>query len=409
MDVFLARQPIFDTRRNAYGYEILYRSGYSNCFSGADADEATSKVIVDTFQTFGINTLTNGKPVFINFSERLIKEQVATLFSKDSLVIEILESVVPDDIILEKCQSLKRMGYTLALDDFVYKPETVVLLKYADIVKIDFLNTGRNEIERTVKLLKNTKVRLLAEKVESNEDFEYAKKLGFSLFQGFFFSKPEVMSSSRISPLKVNYLELMRKVNQAEINFDELAKIISKDLALTYNLLKLVNSAAFGLRSRITSVKHAIVIIGEKDIRKWVTLIALIGLGDDKPDELVRLSLIRARFAELISLLTPLKGRSNDLFLTGLFSLLDVVLNRPLSDILKDINTPEEVQDALLNKSGSYGQIYKLMNLYEKGQWEGIEILARMLEIDFRDLVDAYLNALKWYNLVTQDIHTTSA
>lgn len=406
MDIFLARQPIFNTKQNAYAYEILYRSGYINSFSGIEADEASSKVIIDTFQTFGIKNLTNGKPAFINFSENLIKEQIATLFPNDILVVEVLETVNPDENIIEKCKSLKKWGYTIALDDFVYKPEYEALLDFADIIKIDFVNSKRADIEKIITSLKNRHIVFLAEKVETHEEFEYAKRLGFTLFQGFFFSRPEILTTSRLSPLKVNYLQLVSKVNQVEINFDEIAEIISRDLSLTYNLLMLVNSAAFGLRKKINFVKQAIVIIGEKNIRKWVTLIALIGMGEDKPDEVVRLSLIRARFAELISHITKFKNRSDDLFLTGLFSLLDVILDRPLSETLNDVNAPHDVRDALLNKSGEFGSIYKIILLYEKGQWEDIRAHADLLNIDHREVIDAYINALLWYNKLTQDMQT---
>lgn len=406
MDVFLARQPIFNSSQNAHAYEILYRSGYTNSFSGVEADEASSKVIIDTFQSFGIKNLTSGKPAFINFSENLIKEQIAMLFPNDTLVIEVLETVNPDESIIEKCKLLKKRGYTIALDDFVYKPEYEALIDFADIIKIDFIVSSRSEIEKTVSRLKNRPLVFLAEKVETHEEFEYAKKLGFSLFQGFFFSRPEILTTSRLSPLKANYLQLVSKVNQLEINFDEIAVIISRDLSLTYNLLRLVNSAAFGLRKKINSVKHAIVIIGEKDIKKWVTLIALIGMGQDKPDEVVRLSLIRARFAELISQMTKYKNRSDDLFLTGLFSLLDVVLNKPLSEILKDVNAPQDVKNALLNKSGDFGSIYKIILFYEKGLWENFKTQTDLLNIDYREVIDAYLNALLWYNKLTQDMQT---
>ena len=402
MDVFLARQPIFDTKKNAYAYEILYRNGYVNSFPGIEADEASSKVIIDTFQTFGITNLTNGKPAFINFSENLIKNEIATLFPSASLVIEILETVNPDENIIEKCKTLKSMGYTIALDDFVYKPEYEMIIEFADIIKIDFVNSNKADIEKTITRLRGRKIKLLAEKIETHEDFEYTKKLGFTLFQGFFFSRPEILTTSRLSPLKINSLHLMSKVNQLEIDFNEISGIISRDLSLTYNLLRLVNSAAFGLRREIGSVKQALVILGEKEIRKWVTLIALNGMGQDKPDEVLRLSLIRARFAELISYKTSFKNRSADLFLTGIFSLLDVILNKPLADILDDINAPIDVKDALLNNSGVFGIIYKILRFYEKGQWEELRAHADLLNIDYREVIDDYISALLWYNKLTQ-------
>ncbi|WP_406242863.1 EAL and HDOD domain-containing protein [Tissierella carlieri] len=203
MDVFLARQPIFDSEQKVSAYEILYRSGLVNNFDGIDGDEASREVIFNTFQTFGIENLTNAKPVFINFTESLINDETATLFSKDLLVVEILEDVLPSEQVIENSKSLKEMGYKIALDDFIYKPEYEELIELADIVKIDFLLSDKEEIKRLSRDLKKRNIELLAEKVETREDFEYAKKLGFSLFQGFFFSKPEIVISKRYSQLKL--------------------------------------------------------------------------------------------------------------------------------------------------------------------------------------------------------------
>lgn len=400
MDVFLARQPIFNGNQEVFAYEILYRSSLENTYTGIDGDNATANVLINTFQTFGISNLTNGKPAFINFTEKFIKDEVALLFGKGSLVVEILETIKPNKDIIKKCKELKDKGYTLALDDFVYKPGYEPLIELADIIKVDFMNSSEIEILQLVKKVKKSNITLLAEKVETRDIFEFAKLLGFKLFQGYFFSKPEVLTSSILSPLKVNCLLLMSKVNEDNIDFDVLADIISRDLSLTYYLLKLVNSSAFGFRTKINSVKHAIVILGEIEIRKWIMLVALNGMGKDKPDEIVRLSLIRAKFAELISSKTMLSHRADDLFLAGLFSLIDVILNRPLEEILNEIKLNNDIKEVLLDGTGELSSIYNLIISYEKGSWDDIKLQAELLDIDYKEIIDSYLDTLTWYNKV---------
>ncbi|CAK7033303.1 HDOD domain-containing protein [Tissierella carlieri] len=398
MDVFLARQPIFDSEQRVSAYEILYRSGLVNNFDGIDGDEASREVIFNTFQTFGIENLTNAKPVFINFTESLINDETATLFSKDLLVVEILEDVLPSEQVIENSRSLKEMGYKIALDDFIYKPEYEELIELADIVKIDFLLSDKEEIKRLSRDLKNRNIELLAEKVETREDFEYAKKLGFSLFQGFFFSKPEIVISKKIQPIKTTCLQLVSKVNEKEIDFGKIANIVSMDLSLTYNLLKLVNSAAFGFRYRIKSVKHAVVALGEREIKKWIYLVVVNTIGEDEPDELTRLSLIRARFAELIAINTRYKKQSEEMFLLGLFSLLDVILRRPIREVLDEVKASNVIKDALIDGNGEIGIIYKMIIAYEKAEWDEVLLYAESLDIDCYLIVKAYMDALLWYN-----------
>lgn len=398
MDVFLARQPIFDSEQRVSAYEILYRSGLVNNFDGIDGDEASREVIFNTFQTFGIENLTNAKPVFINFTESLINDETATLFSKDLLVVEILENVLPSEQVIENSRSLKEMGYKIALDDFIYKPEYEELIELADIIKIDFLLSDKEEIKRLSRDLKNRNIELLAEKVETREDFEYAKKLGFSLFQGFFFSKPEIVISKKIQPIKATCLQLVSKVNEKEIDFGKIANIVSMDLSLTYNLLKLVNSAAFGFRYRIKSVKHAVVALGEREIKKWIYLVVVNTIGEDEPDELTRLSLIRARFAELIAINTRYKKQSEEMFLLGLFSLLDVILRRPIREVLDEVKASNVIKDALIDGNGEIGIIYKMIIAYEKAEWDEVLLYAESLDIDCYLIVKAYMDALLWYN-----------
>lgn len=354
MDVFLARQPIFNADREIVAFELLYRGGKINAFSGeVQDDEASSKVIFDTFQNFGLETITSGYPAFINFSARLIEEEVATLFRQEYLVVELLETIRPTVEIIEKCRELKTAGYRIALDDFVYSPDWEPLLDLADIVKVDFRSTGPFEIRQLRTVLVNKNCAFLAEKVETWDEFHLAVDLGFTYFQGYFFQRPEILQTSGLSPLELHYMQLVSQANLPELDYRELARTISMDVSLTYNLLKLANSAIFARRSRIATVEQALVLLGEREIRKWVTLIALQGMCVNQMDGPISLSLIRARFAQLLAQETALKVQHNSLYLTGLFSLLDVMLQRPLAKILDEVQAQEEIKEALLVHTGS--------------------------------------------------------
>ena len=398
MNAFLARQPIFNKEREVYAYEILYRSGAQNGFSGdVGDDEASSKVIFDTFQSFGLENLTGGKPAFINFPATLIKEEIATLFPQKYLVVELLETVEPTPKIVEKCRSLKEAGYIIALDDFIYSPKFEPLIDLADIIKVDFIESSLRDIINLKTVLGQREVTLLAEKVETWDEFHLAVDLGFELFQGYFFSKPEIVTTGSLSPLQINYFQLLSKVNEENMDFDELTQIITRDVSLTYNLLKLVNSAYFGQRTRVNSVKQALVVLGEREIRKWVTLITLQGMSTERFSAPVSLSLIRARFAELLAQVTGFHNHQEELFLTGLFSMLDVLLQRPMPQILDEVQAPLAVKEVLLYGTGPFEDLCMAVASYEQGEWDKIEASAKKLNIEASALTKAYLEALRWH------------
>ena len=275
----------------------------------------------------------------------------------------------------------------------------------ADIIKIDFAASSRPEIEQLVNRVKQAPIRLLAEKIESNAEFDYARGLGFTLFQGYFFRRPEIVTAKRLTPLQSSFMQLLTKANQQPFDFDGLSQIISHDLSLVYSLLRLINSAAFGLRQKVTSIKQALVLLGEREIRKWISLLALQNISSGKPDELIRLSLIRARFIELIAVQTQCDDKtaahcrqlSSEFFFAGLFSLLDVMLDRPLPVLLAEIEAPGIVKDCLLGKDPSAVALYQLIIAYEQGRWNDVAYHADALSVDHSAIADAYIGALHWY------------
>lgn len=403
MDIFIARQPIFDKNMKVFGYELLYREGQIDSYVSEDGEIASSNVMLNSFHVIGINNLTGGKKAFINFTASLLKQGVATLFPKEQLVVEVLETVRPEKEILESCLELKKKGYIIALDDFVRQKEYLPLIEYVDIIKVDFLKTTADEKKEIVRNLGNGRIRFLAEKIETHDDFKAAKSWGYSLFQGYFFEKPSILSVQDIQPYKFNYLKLIQLVNLPELDFEKISNIITQDVSLSYKLLRLVNSAAFGFKSRITSVKQVLVFLGTLEIKKWVSLIALKGIGDENLDEIVRISLVRAKFFELLASYLELEDSKEQLFLMGLFSALDILMNRPMPEILKEISVCEQIYGALINKEGGFGLAYKLILAYEKADWELVTVLLENLEIEQTLITKAYLEAVTWCNQLEED------
>ena len=397
MDVFMARQPIFDIKNNVFGYELLYRNNtVHNTFSGIDGDTATSSMITNTLFAFGINRLTNGKKAFINFTRNLLDREVATLLPKEFIVLEVLETVEPEPQIIEALKNLKKLGYMIALDDFVFSPKYQPFVELADIIKIDFLMGSTESRKEVSQYPAPENVIFLAEKIENIQQYNEAKRLGFKLFQGYYFSKPVIMQSRKEQPQKAVYLEILKNLNQPEIDFQRIAELIERDLTLTYEVLKMVNSAAFVRNNRVDSVRQALVLLGTEEIKKWTYLISLTIIGADKPAEIVSQSLLRAKFLEVLGTRMGYHGRQSEIFLMGLVSMMDVLLERPLDEVLNEISVSEDLQNALIRHDGPFSTIYNVMSFYERGDWDLMVPLTSGMSLSGSEVADCYYEALKW-------------
>ncbi len=396
MEHFIARQPIFDTKGQVYAYELLFRSGLHNYFDCDDADHAAASVIANSSLLFGLNEMSGGVRVFINCTRKVLTENFMTVLPKQQAVVEILEDVEPDDEIIEACRRLKKQGYILALDDFVYHKNYEPLLEMADIIKVDVLASSVEEQKMLADKFIPRGIRMLAEKVETHEVYEQTKQMGYQLFQGYFFSKPVIVSRKDIPSNKLQFLRILKDVHAEEIDFKKLAQTIQSEVFLSYKILKLINSAAFALRHKVTSILQAISLLGIREVRSWVSLLSISAMADDKPAELVVTSLIRARFCEKLAEPCGLPGRRSDLFLMGLFSLLDVIMSRPIEEILNEITVEDDIQAALTGEPGILLNILRLIIAVEKGEWELVSSLAEELQIDEQPLCEAYMEAIKW-------------
>lgn len=403
MDVFLARQPIFDKKMDVYGYELLYRNNnVKNLCNFFDAKEASLEVIAASFVVIGLTKLTGGKKAFINFTEDLLQEEFATILPKEDLIIEVLENIEPTKEIVAACHNLVNMGYKIALDDFEYRKEFDELIRISSIIKVDFLNSSREACKKIVDKYRGRGIVFLAEKIETQKDFDEALKMGYSLFQGYHFCKPVILSAKKIDPLKLNALQLIKMANKEDPNFKEIAKIIESDVALSFNLLKLVNSVAFSRGTIIKSILQAISLLGEREIRKWITLVAVNKISNNKPKELLNLSLVRAKFCELLSEKLLLNTYKTELFLLGLFSLMDAMVDLTKSDIFSDMHISEYLKLALIDQKGPFADCYNIMVYYEKTDWEKVIEIADKYNILEADIATAYYEAVKWANELSE-------
>jgi c-di-GMP-related signal transduction protein len=407
VEVLVARQAIFDSRRNLYGYELLFRSDAArNEFDGTEAAAATMQVLSNTMLSAGAETLLGGKKAFVNFDHRLLAENMHLTLPRESLVIEILETVTPTADLVALCQSIRQQGYTLALDDFADEPAFAPLARIANVIKVDLRVSSRDQQEKILRIYKPRGVQMLAEKVETYDEFEWARRAGYDLFQGYFFARPEIMRSQEIPTVITACLRLLREVQEPELDFRRLERLIREDVSLTYKLLRYANSALFK-RGEIRSIHTALVALGEDYIRRWVTLATLPKLATNKPGELLKLSLVRARFCERLAELAHSDG-SNQAFLAGMFSLLDALIDQPLEEALRAMNLGKKVTEAVLGTGAENNLLTGLFQLaccYERGDWEQLAKLSQECGISTAAIGEAYLDSTAWAEQVIHSAH----
>jgi c-di-GMP-related signal transduction protein len=314
----------------------------------------------------------------------------------DRVVIEILETVHIDDELIAACRRLKYAGYLLALDDFQDDPAWQPLVSLADFIKVDLLATSNDEQVRMARAFLPRQIHLVAEKVETNEDFRRCRDLGFEYFQGYFFSRPEMLARHDIPARKLNCLRVLQAANALSIDAGHVCECIKAEAPLSFRLLRYLNSPLFPLLSEVRSIPHAVSLLGESGIRKWVSMVAIACMGDGKPKELVMLPLIRARFCELLAPLARCPTAASDLFLVGLLSAMDAIPDMEIIDVLKEINVREEIRDALLGRPNCLGEVFELAVNYEKGCWDLVRHSAAAMAIDENCLSPLYSDAVNW-------------
>jgi EAL and modified HD-GYP domain-containing signal transduction protein len=396
MNVYVARQPIFDRSGEVIAYELLYRETEQNFYNSTLQDSvATSILLLNSYLNFGMTLLTENKKGFINFGPHLIMDDIPLLLSKEKVVIELLESVVPSRELIIKIKQLKKAGYIIALDDYVSGYPYDNLLDLCDIIKVDFIANTEHQIRQICGELKAKNKILLAEKVETKEEFEWASRIGFEFFQGYFFAKPVVIMGKKIEGTAYNYIQILEELDMKVPNFNKISSIIESEASLAYKLLKLVNSS-FSLIDNISSIQHCLSILGIDAFQKWFTLATIHQLGSGKPNEVLKMAMIRMRFMESIGDFSVFKQHVHALRLIGVLSVIDFLLDKPLIEILEELPISSQIKDTLLLKTTIYSNPFKLVLAYEKGDFESAKDFSTSINLDFQKFPGLYHDAVEW-------------
>ncbi|WP_417618207.1 EAL and HDOD domain-containing protein [Oceanisphaera sp.] len=397
MHSFVARQAILDEQGNPLGYELLFRTSLENRFPNIDAEQATRRLMAEQFLSQKIEELVGNALCFVNFPDSLLRQGLAESFRQPQLVIEVLESAIPDQALLEHVKSLKELGIKVALDDYIPSPEWEMFFPYADFIKLDLRAMSMADCSRLIRhCQKYPQLRFIAEKVETQQEYKAAQEAGFEFFQGYYFQQPKVVSRRILTTSEMTAFELLSVVNSKEVDFNKLAHLFSSDLSLTYNLLRYVNSLHAGSRQqRIDNLRGALVYLGHQQLKRFTALVITSYISKDKGLELQRLPMLRAKWCELLAeKICP--ELQEEAFICGLFSLLGVLLERPMAEILEHIALAEPVRQALLERKGQLGFLLSLMHDYEQANWEKLQLRLDFIKLSEESCSQCYQEAVLW-------------
>ncbi|HSH30833.1 MAG TPA: HDOD domain-containing protein [Thiohalobacter sp.] len=395
-DIYIGRQPIYDRNLNVYAYELLFRSGLENAAMFADGDRATSHVINNAFLEFGLEKLVGRHRAFINLTRAFLTGEWQLPFPKDRIVLEVLEDIEPDAAVIGAVRELRRSGHTLALDDFLYHDKLRPLIEHADIIKIDLMAVPDGELVAHLDQLRGYPVHLLAEKIETLEQFEQCRELGFDYFQGYFLSRPQVISGQAVPVSGLATVRLLAQLQDPQVTPEALEALISQDLGLSYKLLRYINSAFFALPRKVDSIRQAVVYLGNRTIKTWATLLVFCGV-EDRPTDLMTIAMLRARMCQLLAEKTG-ETEPEIYFTAGLFSALEALLGMPLDQILEALPLSDTLKTALLHHRGVTGEALGCVLAYERTQWES----TRFRGLAPAEITEAYVEAARWADETTE-------
>lgn len=396
MFAYVARQPIFNRRQQTIGHELLFRDGECNAFPAIDANEATCRLVLENYMAIGDDLAYKGQRNFINFPHSCLVNLIPLLLPKNKVVIEILETCTPDDELFLAIKHLHHKGYIIALDDFEYDVRWHRFFRFVHIIKLDLLMLGLNNACDFVRNNRHMKVKFLAEKVETYDDFQVSLAAGFDLFQGYYFSRPELLKRRKVAPSELTTIQLLQAVSAEPVNFTDIETIISSDVSLSYLLLRYVNQTNQRLVDPISSFHQALVYLGEEKLRMFVGVVATAHAALDKPKELYALSLQRAKMCKILASYIPLVVLEQQAFLAGMFSLLDALLDSPLAELLMLLKLQPTIQAALLHREGELGKVLNLVDAFDKADWQQVTLECHQLGLSEQQVQDSYLQAIAW-------------
>lgn len=402
---YVARQPILNRNKNTLGYELLFRDGERNAYPAhIESNRATYRLIVENFLSVGLNPSIPSSRCFVNFPYQSLIRRLPLSLPKDKVVVEILETCTPTDELLEAVKELYQAGYMIALDDFTSTPEWERFLRYTHIVKLDIMQMGLDEACDLVKAHQGKKFSFLAERVETEQEFQQAKEAGFKFFQGYFFSKPEIIKTKYISPEQVIAMELFQEVCKPDVDFQRVESIVAKDIALSYKLLRFVNTMSPRLEVTISSFRQALVYLGQDKLKMFVSLAVASYVSDKKPKELYGLSLQRAQFCQRMSRYQAFEGHQEQAFMIGLFSLLDALLDLSLENLVEQLPLCKSIKVALLRREGSYGTLLALEESFEHADWQQIDEHCANLGLNVEQVKTELTEARRWSHTITNQL-----
>lgn len=401
--MFIARQPIFNKKEEVYGYELLYRINEKSTEYGGFSSQSATATVINGLFIHGLEKIINQKKAFINFDADVLNADFFHLIKPEYLIIEILEDVKITEKLISRVKDIKNEGYKIALDDFVENYSDYPLIQYADIIKFDIRETPLETIKHEVRKAKSDRKILLAEKIETREEYRLALKMGFQLFQGYFFSKPKIVEGIKgKKSINPNYLQIIDELQKEEPSYQVISEIIERDANLTFKLLRTIDQRAE--KDSIYSIKRALTYLGLKELNYWITLLLMQDMGKDKPKELLNISLIRSKFAFKVSENSQLKKIKLEASLMGLLSNIDAFLDLPIHEVLQQIKVTQNIKNALLEKSGLLGDLLNLILLYEKGKWEEINKLCDKLNVEANKLKEYYFESIDETNNIISKI-----
>lgn len=393
-NVFVGRQPIFDGDLKVFAYELLYRAAQSATTSAGTiaGDAATTTTIINTFVEIGLDNLVRDKYAAINLTEKFLLEENQLPFTPRHVILEILEDIPVTPRLVSSVERLVGQGYIIALDDYLYNPSHKPLLELASIVKIDLMVLDRQQLAQHVKILKKYNVKLIAEKIETPEEFIHCRNLGFDYFQGYFLSRPQVVSAKSLPANRLMVLNLLAVLHDPNSEPEDLTEAINTDVTTSYKLLRLINSAAFNLRREIESIQQGVLLLGRRQLMSWASMLAMNSL-DDRPNEILRTAMTRAKMCELLA--DKINVPDTDSYFTvGLFSALDILLQQPLPRLLEPLPLSDDIVAALLYRKGLMGDVLSTVLAYEFADWKHV----RLEQLSTDDIFIANIEAVTWAN-----------
>lgn len=410
MEVFVARQPILTVENDVYAYELLYRNSEENRFVPMDGSQATSEVLMNSFLTIGLDRLSENKPCFINFTEDLLLEKVPEYFDPDQLFVEILEHVSFSMDIIKVCRELKEKGYRIALDDIINidQPLLFELLHYVHILKVDIRSVTDENREKIIQLAEEYDLTLLAEKVETHEEHQRCVAEGFSLFQGFYFSKPVLVRGLDIPFFSSTYFQMIKELSLSddEINIEKVTGLLEQDIGLTYKLLRLINSSQRRTKVPIQSIKQAVMLLGSESLKKWLYVLSIEQTSTIRTTQsqlVIKTSLVRAKMCEQIAVRIRTKEKSDGYFLTGFLSLVDVMVQRPVYEVIESLPLDEGIKQCMQGCNNTYRKVLDLAIRMEKADFEGLESILNNYYLSFTEVFEIYGQAIAWTEELYQD------